>query len=72
MDAYNHIVMAASEVATLAVIRAMQQTEALRPTFSRGGLPDEPDNPSLGGNEPETDGLEPFECTSYITFSQIA
>ncbi len=78
IGAYNQIVTAASEAATLAVMRAMQQleTEAVRPARlgqSGGGLPDEPDNPSPDGNEPETGGLEPFECMySNTTFLQIA
>ena len=68
MGAYYQIVVAASEAATLAVMRAMQQTEAVGTTPSRGGPPNEPqaNDPSSNGNESET-GLEPFQCT-YTTF----
>ena len=68
MGAYYQIVVAASEAATLAVMRAMQQTETVGPTPSRSSPPDEPraNDPSSNGNESET-GLEPFERT-YTAF----
>ena len=71
MDIYYQIVAAASEAATLAVMRAIQQTGAVGPTPSRGGPPDEPqaNDPSSNGNESET-GFEPFERT-YTTFKSL-
>jgi len=73
VDAFNQIVIAASEAVMLAVMRAMQQTgaaaAAVQPAFPGGSLPDEPSNPSPDGNGLES--LEPFECT-YTKVLQIA
>jgi hypothetical protein len=61
IDVYYQIVTIASKAVTLAVMRAMQQTEAIRSTWSSGSLPNEPENLGPDENKPKTGGWEAFQ-----------
>ena len=59
MDAYTAIVNTASEVATLAVYKALE-SGALRLSQN---APAPSDSPGLGGDQSETDAFQPFRRT---------